>query len=520
MKLERRSKARESLKSNGNRTRESGESSQLQVLCDQESKELRTTISRLQKLLQLERQEHDANEKKTLQLLTDVKTKWQDREEARVLKVQKEKEDAEKMSEEWKTKASKLEEQLLAEKKELEKVLDVKGCLKAKLKECKGKLESTIVKYESEVKRCKEIELGTTAVHEDSEAENKRLKMNLDNADNKLLAMQKSMDVIRGELEVEKAATKKVKEQAKDSKEQLEEEIKKLRSKNKKLEEENTRVREDLDSLEKENDASKSKMKLKEAKLNDLEGILQNLENKIKPGQGNENSNKPACICETLKSDMGLQKVELRLMEKKNKDLEGRVKFLREVMIKEERDAKDKLADELKVTKEKLAEIEGKADQIEEANKFNEVMKEKLRLMESNLEELRSVRDQSQEYKTQLDFALKKLERAKDTAEDASRTKVNYETMKHTCLELQDQVTEYETLVSKLEKAAVLNKESQEKMTKEIDTLSETVSKLRVEKNEIKSSLIYAETQLKEVKAKHEDVEMLYKREEETWNTR
>ena len=48
VKVERRSKARESMSAAAsNRTRESVENSQLQILCDQESKELRKTISRL-----------------------------------------------------------------------------------------------------------------------------------------------------------------------------------------------------------------------------------------------------------------------------------------------------------------------------------------------------------------------------------------------------------------------------------------------------------------------------------------
>ena len=41
-----------------------------------------------------------------------------------------------------------------------------------------------------------------------------------------------------------------------------------------------------------------------------------------------------------------------------------------------------------------------------------------------------------------------------------------------------------------------------------------------MERNELKSSLIYAETQLREVKAKHDDVEQLFRREEDEWTRR
>ena len=43
---------------------------------------------------------------------------------------------------------------------------------------------------------------------------------------------------------------------------------------------------------------------------------------------------------------------------------------------------------------------------------------------------------------------------------------------------------------------------------------------MRVERNELKSSAIYAETQLREMKAKHDDVEQLFRREEDEWTRR
>ena len=64
------------------------ESSKLQQLWEEENKELRATISRLEKLLELEREERSESEKKTMSLLNDVKKKWQDREEARVAKLE------------------------------------------------------------------------------------------------------------------------------------------------------------------------------------------------------------------------------------------------------------------------------------------------------------------------------------------------------------------------------------------------------------------------------------------------
>ena len=53
-----------------------------------------------------------------------------------------------------------------------------------------------------------------------------------------------------------------------------------------------------------------------------------------------------------------LLKVEVRLLEKKNRDLEERVKFLREVMIRDEKKEKEKLAEENSQMREKMQKLE------------------------------------------------------------------------------------------------------------------------------------------------------------------
>ena len=50
-------------------------------MAEKECAELRTTVSRLERLLKLEREERELNERKTLELLSDVKKKWHDREQ-------------------------------------------------------------------------------------------------------------------------------------------------------------------------------------------------------------------------------------------------------------------------------------------------------------------------------------------------------------------------------------------------------------------------------------------------------
>ena len=60
---------------------------QLRKLAEKECDELRTTVSRLERLIKIEREERSVSEKQTLDLLEDVKKKWHEREEARVQKV-------------------------------------------------------------------------------------------------------------------------------------------------------------------------------------------------------------------------------------------------------------------------------------------------------------------------------------------------------------------------------------------------------------------------------------------------
>ena len=60
---------------------------QLRKLAEKECEELRTTVSRLERLIKIERDERSASEKQTLELLEDVKKKWHERTEDRVQKV-------------------------------------------------------------------------------------------------------------------------------------------------------------------------------------------------------------------------------------------------------------------------------------------------------------------------------------------------------------------------------------------------------------------------------------------------
>ena len=79
-----------------------------------------------------------------------------------------------------------------------------------------------------------------------------------------------------------------------------------------------------------------------------MSGALKSMENRVRSRASSS----------IIEPDERLLKVEVRLLEKKNRDLEERVKFLREVMIRDEKVAKEKLAEENSEMREKMQKLE------------------------------------------------------------------------------------------------------------------------------------------------------------------
>ena len=122
-----------------------------------EIEELKKTISNFERLLAIEREERSANEKNTLQLLEDVKKKWNNRDDKRQQKLKNDLEDANVVVQDMELELHQKGSDLDSAKTEIETLQSVKQSLKAKLKECKGKLEATVANYEikaEQVVRC------------------------------------------------------------------------------------------------------------------------------------------------------------------------------------------------------------------------------------------------------------------------------------------------------------------------------------------------------------------------------
>ncbi len=74
-------------------------------------------------------------------------------------------------------------------------------------------------------------------------------------------------------------------------------------------------------------------------------------EKEHKPSSSSSSSSD--CVaCEDLRAEMKLQRVEIRLSERKAREAESRLKFVREVMLREEKEAREKAEAKLKETEE------------------------------------------------------------------------------------------------------------------------------------------------------------------------
>jgi hypothetical protein len=82
----------------------------------------------------------------------------------------------------------------------------------------------------------------------------------------------------------------------------------------------------------------------------------------------------------------------------------------------------------------------------------------------------------------ELDQVRGKLERAEQANDDAFHLKTSYETLKHTWLETQDQISEYEMLVGKLEKSVEEARSTSHRVKKEASENSAQLAKMKVGK--------------------------------------
>ena len=521
-----------------------GDSERIQAFCEQEGEDLRKTIARLEKVLETERGERNEKEKQSLEMLSDLKKKWQDREESRVEKIRSALEKSEK-------KRSQAEKdlldthKLLEEKhKEMEAVLGVKTSLKNKVKEYRTKLHEMAEQFEEERRKSAILEKDSSVVLERETLAMKKEKLGVEKRvkeleselqdtkteNARLTKRLKANENIMQEQKVEIKSAKQAKELADHDHRR---EIDHLRSSRKEMEDGSGNLQSEIRRLERENESARRKLKDKDEKVGELEKVLKSLEEKIRPidrlsrsmvGNSPRNGECENEACKKAKEDLSMQKVEVRILERKVSEMESRIKFLREVMFKEEKEAKEKLDKELTELKGRFAEMETELEASRAAKESAERKLERLDKETASLRQkanyLRMREDECRSMKRDLERAQNELGGLREAIAGQDKLQSNCTALKAACLELEDQNSEYETVVEKLSAAADRLGGENERMHGEVAELARTTSSLKVERNDLKSRLIQAESRLKEASAKHDDVEAMYRSEERSLNER
>lgn len=425
-----------------------------------------------------------------------------------------------------------------AQEEEMDAVVKVKGSLKAKLKECKSKLEQTVGRFEEErakVHDLKEqsslvLETETVALKETNRevlrtAEEYRER--LEDVEARLARTAKELTSCKSVCLDQKETLNFVKAEKDALEEEHRQNVHNVTKSKRKLEAEVHALNQRITSLGKEGEAAGEKLRSKDEKLAALETVLAKLESKIVSRPLHQLPTAAACHCaaevKAAKDDLSMQKIEVRLLERKNRELEERIKW-RVSLAKEEKVEKDKAEAEAKECREKLKAVEKTA---EEATAAKERASRRVPVLESQVDELKkkvsALQLKEEETKTlqyKLERVERQLEEATTNVTDARKIKADYDALKAVCLEQQDQATEYEQLLEKMQAGLDAATKAKERLQKEVSDLSTSGSQLRIEKNELRSKLIFAETQLKEQRDKRADVETLFENEARNWSDR
>ena len=111
-------------------------------IAEKDNAELKSTISHMERILELERQDRASIEEKTLEVLSDVKKKWTKGEEERMEIVRAELAEQKERAGSFESKYRETQSDLKKCQAELEATISVKTQLKNKLKDYKQRLEN------------------------------------------------------------------------------------------------------------------------------------------------------------------------------------------------------------------------------------------------------------------------------------------------------------------------------------------------------------------------------------------
>jgi len=508
---------------------------------ENECDDLKKTVSNLEKLLDHERDERNAYEKNTMGLLEEVKKKWHNRDDKRQQMLKKDLEDANVVVQDMELELHKKASDLDSAKCEIESLQTVKQSLKTKLKECKSKLEATVANYESkvdEVKR-KEDKISNLeeelTIKENEQKKKKRVSILINDNRAEVEALQSQIDELLEQKQVAESELSDIKLTAKltanrlDSlQKEYDQHLSRCDAQLVKSNGAKSKLQESNETLENSVSVLEAKLKDKTNQLEKLEKIQLNLEAKIPTKEtleaySNEKVTDLMAELEKVKEDNRILKVDVRLSERKHKEVEGRLDIYKD-MYKEERKKNTKDCDDEKNLKVKIATLE-KNLETEQKDKETEVDRHKLTTskLESLKKDFEVLKEDNQSMKDaefELKQAQKKLTKAEEECQKSFDYKKKYELTKDLCLELESQIKEYEIVIERMEKVQQKLKESNEDLKTKADTSGSDLIKAKREINELKSTGAFKETKLKDLEEKNNEIEKFYETEGAQWKTK
>ncbi len=522
---------------------------------EKEIEELRATVERLEKLRGLEKEERNENEKKTLELLTGVKQKWHDRENKRLEQVNHELEQAHQVINDMELELHRKQSEVDNCQTEVMNLTNVKTSLKAKLKECKTKLEITVHNYDAKLDQIKDLEaqiseLETKLEKSKAETEKRRRaslvlgdKAETDRLRDEVLQLESQKDKLKRELsksredaeslQVRVDTLKKEKSDIQweydDHRARCDEQLLKLQLENSELSLKNDKLEVKVKSADKELEKKKDDLGRLEKVLADLEkkipskgtisAITDKKANELLTEKSKELEESASKIVE-LENELKLKKIEVRKAEKDFNNERERIKVWQEMYMELKRsvnkDQKETTcsAEKLEKLEREVAEEKSEKESLKESN---DQLKSRLESMRKDLAELRKESVSSDKLEQELSETKEKAEKSAKEAKDFKR---KYDLAKTVCDELEAQIKEYEVVIAKLEKNSEALKTTNKTLKEKSDANSEELIKAKREVNELKSTQAFKETKLKDLEEKNREIEKYYETEGATWKTK
>ena len=506
-----------------------------------EIEELKKTNTNLERLLSLEREERTVHEKNTLQLLEDVKKKWNNRDDKRQQMLKKDLEDANVVVQDMELELQQKSSDLEAAQGEIDTLLTVKQSLKAKLKECKSKLEATVANYESKAEQVERYEKKITNLEQE-------LKSNSENEKKK-----RRVSFIINENRAEVEAIREEMEKLSKQKRELESELSDLKLTSKlsanrldalqkeydqhlarcdgqlvKINSENSKLQEKNEDLLKENSILEAKLKDKTKALHTLEKMQETIESKIPSKESfdayaEEKTDELIKELDEVKKDNRLLKVEVRLNERKHKELEGRIDIYKDLYTELKKKTQKETVDEQDLN-DKVAKLEKQVEQQkhakEEIDEKNQRLQSRLESARKELDALKSELSENKDLDKEMTKLKDKLSKAEKESEDCGEYKKKYELTKNICLEIEEQVKQYEMVIEKLEDTQDKLKKSNDELKEKSDDNASELIKTKREVNELKSTHAFKETKMKDLEEKRKEIEKYYETENASWKTK